>query len=81
MEQTNQWIIQNLVQIISIGAMLGVFYGSIRAEIKELQKKQDKHNNIVERMYRTEESLNSCHLRVTELAEDLRDHLRRWNNK
>lgn len=51
---------------ITIGT-LGVTFGGILTRIKQLEKKMDKHNNIVERLTRAEESAKSAHHRIDEL--------------
>ena len=65
MDMTLSNIIQILVYLISISS-LG---GAILTRISALEKKVEKHNNLIERMYRCEESLKSVHKRVDELRE------------
>jgi len=52
--------------IITIGTLAATF-GGILARIKSLEKKMDKHNNLVERLTRTEECAKSAHHRIDEL--------------
>ena len=49
----------------------GIFLGGlamsikfIEQQIKRLEEKQDKHNNLVERMVKVEESTKSAHKRL-----------------
>lgn len=54
-----------IVAILSlIGTLVGAFGGIITANklvtyrIEQLEKKQDKHNTLIERMYKVEEDLS-----------------------
>lgn len=40
--------------------------------LKELEKKQDKHNGLIAKMYTVEESLKSAHHRIEEIREDMK---------
>lgn len=42
---------------------------SIKEEINTLSNRVDKHNNLVERMAKVEDSAKSAHHRITELSE------------
>ena len=45
----------------------GIFLGGIKfieQQIKHLEEKQDKHNNLIERMVKVEESTKSAHHRL-----------------
>ena len=50
---------------------LAVTWGTLLAKISALEKKQDKHNNLIERMYKVEESTKSAHKRIDELHEEV----------
>lgn len=52
--------------IITVGT-LGVTFGGVLTRIKSLEKKMDKHNNIVERLAKVEECTKSAHHRIDEL--------------
>jgi hypothetical protein len=41
----------------------------IKEDIKTLSTRVDKHNNLVERMAKVEDSAKSAHHRITELSE------------
>lgn len=68
MEMSTGAVMQIAVYLISIGT-LG---GTILTKIGNLEKKVDKHNGVIERMYRCEESLKSAHHRIDELREGLK---------
>lgn len=42
---------------------------SVKEEINTLSNRVDKHNNLVERMAKVEDSAKSAHHRITELSE------------
>lgn len=41
--------------------------------IGELEKKVDKHNNLIERMYKAEDRLNIVEHDISDLKSDMRD--------
>lgn len=45
--------------------------GSFEEKLTNLEKKQDKHNNIIERVYHLEDSVKSAHHRIDETREDI----------
>ncbi|SDM54058.1 hypothetical protein [Acetanaerobacterium elongatum] len=60
------------IQIIIYAVSFGVVFGQFQAKIKYLEQKLDKHNNVIERLYKLEESTKSAHSRIDELKEDCR---------
>lgn len=46
---------------------LAVTWGMTMARINALEKKVDKHNNLVERMYHVEDATKRCEGRIKEL--------------
>ena len=46
------------VQIMLYAISVGIIYGSIRTQMKYLEKKVDMHNNAVERLYKAEKKLD-----------------------
>ena len=59
------------------GTVVGTFGGIMTANklsnyrIEQLEKKVEKHNNLVERMFRVEDSVKSAHHRLDEIREEL----------
>ena len=60
-----------LVSIIINVLLGGVYIGGlamsikfIEEQIKRLEAKQDKHNGIIERMYKVENDVEKAHLRI-----------------
>lgn len=76
--------------IITIGGYLisfGVVFGMVKTELRSLtkqidrlEKKQDKHNGLIERMVVVEQSTKSAHHRIDEECEKL-DELEREARK
>lgn len=59
-----------ITQIIAIGIYIGKLEGFkalINFKFQILEKKQDKHNNLIERMVRVEDSVKSAHHRIDEI--------------
>lgn len=59
-----------IVQLVGIGVFIGKnneFKDHIIYRLNELEKKQDKHNNLIERMVKVEQSSKSAHLRIDEI--------------
>ena len=56
-----------VVNVLSAGIFIGGLAMSIKfieKQIKRLEDKQDKHNNLIERMVKVEESTKSAHKRL-----------------
>ncbi|MCQ2485116.1 MAG: hypothetical protein MJ168_07260 [Clostridia bacterium] len=66
-----------LALISFAGTLVGTFGGILAANrlsnyrIEQLEKKVEKHNNLVERMYGVENSVKSAHHRIDELREEM----------
>jgi len=67
-----------IVAILSgVGTLLGSICGILASNrlttyrIKKLEEKVDKHNSVIERVYRLEESAKSAHHRIDEIREEL----------
>ena len=43
--------------------------GGLEQKLVALEEKQDKHNNVIERMVRVEDKVSSAHNRIDELNE------------
>lgn len=54
------------VLLTVIGQALYVAYklGKLEEKLTNLEKKQDKHNNLIERMAKAEASINTAHSRI-----------------
>ena len=59
------------LQIVVYLFSAGMTVGTILWRIKELDKKVEKHNGLIERMVIVEESTKSAHHRITELREEV----------
>lgn len=55
------------IPLLSVAAM----WGSIRARLKMLEKKMDKHNGLMERMATVEGSTKSAHHRIDDVIDRL----------
>ena len=53
-----------LITIIFQGLYVAFKLGKFEEKLTALEKKQDKHNNLVERMVRVEDSVKSAHKRL-----------------
>ncbi len=58
------------IQMIVYAVSLGSFGGIVLTRLGYLEKKMDKHNNLIERMTKCEESTKSAHHRIDELREE-----------
>ena len=67
-----------VAMIASGGGLLGSAIGVIASarltnyRIGQLEEKVNKHNNLIERMYKVEDSAKSAHHRIDELREELK---------
>jgi len=59
-------IIQMLVYLFSAGVTIG----AVMWRIRELEKKVDKHNGLIERMVVVEQSTKSAHYRIDRLERE-----------
>lgn len=57
------------IQMVVYAASFGTLAGTITTKISNLEKKQDKHNNLIERMAVVEQSVKSAHHRMDEHLE------------
>lgn len=56
-----------LVTVIIQGLYVAFKLGKFEEKLVTLEKKQDRHNNLVERMVRVEDSVKSAHKRLDDL--------------
>lgn len=61
------------IQIIAYAVSIGCVYGGISARLKSLEKKVDKHNNVIERMYKAEGRIDILESRLKEEEKDLEE--------
>ena len=67
MELSQEFWAQIIIQFI----FLAFFAGAICTKLGYIEKKQDKHNRLIERMYVVEESTKSAHHRIDEIKNSL----------
>lgn len=65
-----------LTAIIVQGISSAKTFGSLEAKVEELGKKQDKHNNLIERMACVENSAKSAHHRLDNIEEHCYENIR-----
>lgn len=53
-----------LITVIVQALYLAFKIGTLGEKLNTLEKKQDKHNNLIERMVRVEDSVKSAHHRI-----------------
>ena len=58
-----------------IGTFGGILVSSklTNYRLQRLEERVNKHNNLIERMYKVEDSTKSAHHRIDELREEMRD--------
>lgn len=56
-----------LLTVIIQGLYVAFKLGKFEEKLISLEKKQDKHNNLIERMVRVEDSVKSAHKRMDEM--------------
>ncbi|QIB68629.1 hypothetical protein Ami103574_04530 [Aminipila butyrica] len=59
-----------LISLVSYGVTFGAFYGTVMTKLNVLEKKQDIHNGLMERMVVVEQSTKSAHHRIDEFKEE-----------
>lgn len=62
-----------IVSLLVYGVSFGAFYGKVTTKLDALEKKQDKHNSLIERMVKCEESTKSAHHRIDDLKEEMKE--------
>lgn len=65
-----------VIQLGVYGVSIGVIYGTVKTRLNYIEQKLDKHNNVVERVYKLEkdqavldEKQNVANHRITDLEE------------
>ena len=66
-----------LIQLVVYGVSIGAIYGTIKTRLNYIEAKLDKHNNVVERVYKLEqdqavimEKQSVANLRIHDLEEE-----------
>ena len=72
----NQELIGILATIIIQALYIAYRMGRFEEKLTALGLKQDKHNNLIERMVRVEDSTKSAHKRIDKIKEDKNEHFR-----
>ena len=57
------------IQIATYIGTFGIVYGGLSARLKELEKKMDKHNSLIERMYAVEGKVESACERIKRIEQ------------
>ena len=77
-------LIEVIASIVLQAVLIGIFVGWIKTsiatmmkEIQRLEIKQDKHNNLIERMVVVEQKSESAHKRLDELKEDIKEDVKK----
>lgn len=65
------------ITVVSQGLYMAYKMGKFEEKINTLEKKQDKHNNVIERVAKVEASASSAHKRL----DDGEDHFENLTNK
>ena len=60
-----------LITVVLQALYIAVKIGKFEEELTNLEKKQDKHNNLIERMIRVEDSTKSAHHRIDNFEQAL----------
>ena len=59
-----------LITVVIQALYIAFKIGKFEEKLISLEKKQDKHNNLIERMVRVEDSTKSAHHRIDEFLKD-----------
>ena len=72
----NTELVGIIVGIIFQGLYIAHRMGKFEAKLDSIEEKQDKHNNLIERMVRVEDSTKSLHHRMDEMQDNCHKVLR-----
>lgn len=76
----NYELLAILVTVVLQALYIAFKIGKFEEKLNTLEKKQDKHNNLIERMVRVEDSCKSAHKRMDELDDIQHDCIFRRTN-
>lgn len=65
----NYELLAILVTVVIQALYLAYKIGNFEEKLLTIEKKQDKHNNLIERMVRVEDSVKSAHKRIADFKE------------
>lgn len=60
-----------IISLLVYGVSFGVFYGTVMTKLSNIEKKQDKHNGLIERMVVVEQSTKSAHHRLDSMEREV----------
>ena len=69
---TTELLVMIVINVLLGGVYIGGLAMSIKfveAQIKRLEEKQDKHNCVIERLYKVENDVEKAHLRIDYIEE------------
>ena len=72
---TGEFLVVIIVNVLCGGVYLGSLVGAIKfieKQIERLEEKQDRHNDIVSKVYGLEAASRAGHRRLDEQAEDIK---------
>jgi len=70
---THEFLFVIIINVLTAGIFIGGLAMAIKyieKQIARLEEKQDRHNNLIERMVKVEESTKSAHKRLDEMKEE-----------
>lgn len=70
-------IVGIIITLIAQGFYIAFTMGKFSEKLIELEKKQDKHNNLIERTVRVEDSTKSLHKRVDMIEDNCHEVMRK----
>jgi dsDNA-specific endonuclease/ATPase MutS2 len=73
----NTELVGIIIGIIFQGLYIAHRMGRFETKLDCIEEKQDKHNNLIERMVRVEDSTKSLHHRMDEMQDNCHKVLRR----
>ena len=59
-----------LITVVIQALYIAFKIGRFEEKLNSIEKKQDKHNNLIERMTRVEDSTKSAHRRIDDILKD-----------
>jgi tetrahydromethanopterin S-methyltransferase subunit G len=62
-----------IISLLVYGVSFGAFYGKVTTKLDTLEKKQDIHNGLIERIVVVEQSTKSAHHRLDTLEREVNE--------